>query len=552
MTETDINNKNNFNNGMNFKVNSESPEKTPTHHFDMSSDSNLELQDSESGVLFQWFKDNLLLMITLAGVMCGATSGFILRQFDLSDNSILIISYPGEIFMRILKLIILPLVISSLISCSASLNAKLNGKIAFRTLSYFVLTSFFNACLGIALALLIHPGTQETKANLGGGTTEGRSVNMIDSFLDIGRNMFPDNIFQAFFQQTHTVYVPVKAYIRNDSFNDSFTTEASETESVSAVQMTRTLRQREGTNNIGIISFCLLFGTVLGTIESSSSQVVIEFFKAIYEVVMKIMSGVMWLTPVGICSVICGKILSVPDIMIILAQLGWFIFTVVLGVAIYQFIVMQLIYFVVLRRNPYKFYWGLTPAMLTAFATASTAAALPVTFQCMDDKLKVDQRITRFILPIGCSINMDGTALFLSSASVFIAQMNSMSLAVGDLVTLCLVSTAASMSSASVPSAALVLMLMVLTSIGCPTEDVSLLFAIDWLVDRCRTLNNMLGDCYASAIVEHFSKAELMETEHLPLHQSSKSVSPRKSFPIVGQSVVLEMPKGFANSNFTK
>lgn len=138
------------------------------------------------------------------------------------------------------------------------------------------------------------------------------------------------------------------------------------------------------------------------------------------------------------------------------------------------------------------------------------AAALPVTFRLMTEKLRVDPRVTRFVLPIGCNINMDGTALFVAVASIFIAQMNGIILGFGEIITVILTSTAASVSSASVPSAALVLLLVVLSAIDAPVHDVSLLFAIDWFVDRIRTTNNMLGDCYAAAVVEQLSKKELM------------------------------------------
>ncbi|KAK8745087.1 hypothetical protein OTU49_000455 [Cherax quadricarinatus] len=127
----------------------------------------------------------------------------------------------------------------------------------------------------------------------------------------------------------------------------------------------------------------------------------------------------------------------------------------------------------------------------------------------MNDKCGVDPRISRFVLPIGATVNMDGTALFVSVGTVFIAQMNELPLSVGEYATIIVTATAASVASASVPSAALVLILIVLTSVNLPAEDVSLLFAIDWLVDRFRTTNNMLGDCYTAAIVEHWSQDEL-------------------------------------------
>merc|ERR1711974_510953 len=155
----------------------------------------------------------------------------------------------------------------------------------------------------------------------------------------------------------------------------------------------------------------------------------------------------------------------------------------------YQFTVLQLIYFVFVRKNPFTFWMGLFQSWMTAFSTASTAAALPITFRCMQ-KNKVDPRITKFVMPIGATVNMDGTALFVTVASVFIAQLNNIPLNVADYVTIVLTSTAASVASASVPSAALVLMIIVLTAINAPVQDVSLLWTVDWFVDRCRTTTN--------------------------------------------------------------
>ncbi|XP_023170421.1 excitatory amino acid transporter isoform X1 [Drosophila hydei] len=464
----------------------------------------------------KWLSDNLMLLVTLSGVMLGVILGLSLRPLHLHEDSIMLISYPGELFMRVLKLMILPLVISSLIAGSASLNAKMNGKIALRTLVYFATTSLFNAALGIALVLLIHPGNPDLH-NADDRASDRRAVKLLDSLLDLGRNVFPDNLFQASIQQAHTVYLPKPSVVHsfNDTANDTTVGLVNGVEAqrqipeMEPVVMVRDVQYRSGTNTLGIVFFCLVFGTVLGTI-GQKGQVVVDFFAAVFEVIMKMVTCVMWLTPVGISSVIAGKILSVDNLSLVMAQLVWFIITVAIGVVIYQLIVMQFIYFVFVRRNPFKFYKGLIEAMLTAFATASTAAALPLTFRCMSEKLRIDPRITRFVLPIGCNINMDGTALFIAVASIFIAQMSGMVLGFGELLTVLLTSTAASMSSASVPSAALVLLLVVLTAIDAPVQDVTLLFAVDWFVDRIRTTNNMLGDCYAAAVVEELSRKELM------------------------------------------
>ncbi|XP_034101046.1 excitatory amino acid transporter isoform X1 [Drosophila albomicans] len=466
----------------------------------------------------KWLSDNLMLLVTLSGVLLGVLLGLSLRPLQLHGDSIMLISYPGELFMRVLKLMILPLVISSLIAGSASLNAKMNGKIALRTLIYFASTSLFNAALGIALVLLIHPGNPDLH-NADDRATDRKAVKLLDSLLDLGRNVFPDNLFQASIQQAHTVYLPKPSMLRslNETLNDTAVAllnggveaQRQRLEEIEEVVLVRDVQYRSGTNTLGIVFFCLVFGTFLGTI-GQKGQVVVDFFAAVFEVIMKMVTCVMWMTPLGISSVIAGKILSVDNLSLVMAQLIWFIITVAIGVVIYQFIVMQAIYFVFVRRNPFKFYKGLIEPMLTAFATASTAAALPITFRCMNEKLRMDPRITRFVLPIGCNINMDGTALFISVASIFIAQMSGMVLGFGELLTVLLTSTAASMSSASVPSAALVLLLVVLSAIDAPVQDVTLLFAVDWFVDRIRTTNNMLGDCYAAAVVEELSRKELM------------------------------------------
>lgn len=197
---------------------------------------------------------------------------------------------------------------------------------------------------------------------------------------------------------------------------------------------------------------------------------------------MRILTTAMWITPVAVASLIAVKLVEVTNLSLTISQLAMFIITVGFGVALYQLIILQLIYFIVVKRNPFDFYRQLLTPMLTAFATASTAAALPLTYRCMEEKIKVDPRITRFVLAVGCNINMDGTALFLSVSTIFIAQLNRMELGMGELVTICIAATFASMSSASVPSAALVLLLIVLSLIDAPAEDVALLFAVDWLV----------------------------------------------------------------------
>jgi len=444
------------------------------------------------GGVSTWLKENLLLACTFSGVLIGVVVGILLRPLHLDEESIQLLAYPGELFMRLLKLMILPLIIASLITGAASLNAKMNGMVALRTIVYFMATSLIASLVGLILVIMVHPGNPETKTLLGAGTTEEKKVSILDNFLDLGRNVFPDNLFQAAFLTAGTKFEKI---VNANATNNA------------TIQYAKTIGTRNGTNTLGIIFFCLTFGTVLGAMGKKAAPVT-DFFKVIDEVIMKMVQAIMWVSPVGIGSVICAKILGVEDLANVMSQLAMFIATVCSGIFIYQFTILQAIYFLFVRKNPYRFWWNLFQSWMTAFATASTAAALPITFRCME-KNRVDPRISKFVLPIGATVNMDGTALFVTVASIFIAQMNDTPLNAGSYATIVLTSTAASIASASVPSAALVLMLIVLSAIDAPYEDVSLLWAIDWFVDRCRTTNNMLGDAYGAAVVEALSKKEL-------------------------------------------
>ncbi|CAG9859990.1 unnamed protein product [Phyllotreta striolata] len=448
-------------------------------------------------VMCKWLKKNSLFFLTTFSVIFGVAIGIPLRKLNLSETTIILISYPGELYMRALKLLILPLVISSLISGTASLNAKLNGKIALRTFTCFFLTSCFNSLLGVLLAVLIRPGHINVGISVGDAVGNNEKASVMDSLLDLGRNVISDNIFQATFQQAHTDIVEKINY------------------TIGAANKTeRNLNYKLGVNNIGIVFFCITFGGILGTIGSKGNGVK-EFFSTIFDVVMKMVRGVIWMTPVGLFSIIAGKLLSVADVLLVITQLGWFVATIIVGVYLYQLVILQLIYLIILRKNPFKYYFSFMPSTITAFAAASAAAALPLNFDILDYKLKLNPAITRFVMPIGCNINMDGTAMFLSVSTIFMGQMSGFPLNIGTLVTIWLTCTIISFSSASIPSAALVLVQMILNSIGISQLNLPLLFAVDWLVDRFRTTNNMLGDCYTVAIVNQLSRNELKDEENL-------------------------------------
>ncbi|CAH2319096.1 excitatory amino acid transporter 2-like [Pelobates cultripes] len=268
------------------------------------------------------------------------------------------------------------------------------------------------------------------------------------------------------------------------------------------------LEFKGGMNVLGLIGFFIAFGISMGKM-GDQAKIMADFFNILNEIIMKLVSMIMWYSPLGIASLICGKIAAIKDLETVARQLGMYMVTVIVGLVIHGGMILPLIFFTVTRKNPYAFYGGIFQAWITALGTASSAGTLPVTFRCLEENLKIDKRVTRFVLPIGATINMDGTALYEAVAAIFIAQMNDVSLDAGQIATVSLTATLASVGAASIPSAGLVTMLLILTAVGLPTQDISLLIAVDWLLDRMRTSINVVGDSFGAGIIYHLSKAEL-------------------------------------------
>lgn len=217
----------------------------------------------------------------------------------------------------------------------------------------------------------------------------------------------------------------------------------------------------------------------------------------------------MWYAPFGILFLVAGKILEIDDISHTARKLGLYMITVILGLLIHCFITLCALYFMITKKNPYKFYYGCLQAIVTGFGTSSSSATLPVTFRCLEENLKIDSRVTRFVLPVGATINMDGTALYEAVAPIFIAQINNRHLTFIEYIIISLTATVASIGAASIPSAGLVTMVIVLQSVGLPVKDISLIFAVDFFLDRLRTTVNILGDSIGAGIVDHLCKKEL-------------------------------------------
>ncbi|XP_048212440.1 excitatory amino acid transporter 3 [Perognathus longimembris pacificus] len=495
----------------------------------------------------RFLKNNWLLLSTVAAVVLGITIGVLVREHSkLSNLEKFYFAFPGEILMRMLKLIILPLIISSMITGVAALDSNVSGKIGLRAVVYYFCTTIIAVILGIVLVVSIKPGVTQkvTEINRVGNTPE---VSTVDAMLDLIRNMFPENLVQACFQQYKTKREEVKP--PTDPVKNA--TEVSVTTTMTTLAENKTKEYKivgmysDGINVLGLIIFCLVFGLVIGKM-GEKGQILVDFFNALSDATMKIVQIIMCYMPLGILFLIAGKIIEVED-WEIFRKLGLYMATVLTGLAIHSIVILPLIYFIVVRKNPFRFAMGMAQALLTALMISSSSATLPVTFRCAEEKNQVDKRITRFVLPVGATINMDGTALYEAVAAVFIAQLNDLDLSIGQIITISITATAASIGAAGVPQAGLVTMVIVLSAVGLPAEDVTLIIAVDWLLDRFRTMVNVLGDAFGTGIVEKLSKKEL---EQMDVSSEVNIVNPFALESTILESEDSDTKKSYVNGGF--
>ncbi|XP_053559022.1 excitatory amino acid transporter 1 [Bombina bombina] len=478
------------------------------------------------GTLRGFLCRNAFVILTVAAVILGIVLAFALRPYKMSYRQIKYFSFPGELLMRMLQMLVLPLIVSSLVTGMASLDSKASGKMGLRAVVYYTVTTLIAVFIGIIMVIIIHPG-KGTKENL---QSQGKieRVQATDAILDLIRNMFPPNLVEACFKQYKTQYsvkvfkVPVPSELNSTAVTEQ-PTEAinvsdifeNVTRAIGRLQEMMDIEEvvpvpgsANGVNALGLVVFSMCFGMVIGKMKEQG-RALREFFDCLNEAIMRLVGVIIWYAPVGIMFLISGKILEMDDLLVMGGQLGMYTITVIVGLLIHALVVLPLLFFIVTRRNPWPFIGGLLQALVTALGTSSSSATLPITFKCLEENNGVDKRITRFVLPVGATINMDGTALYEALAAIFIAQVNNYELNFGQILTISITATAASIGAAGIPQAGLVTMMIVLTSVGLPTEDISLIIAVDWFLDRLRTTTNVLGDSLGAGIVEHLSRHEL-------------------------------------------
>ncbi|XP_001499667.1 excitatory amino acid transporter 1 [Equus asinus] len=488
---------------------------------------------------------NAFVLLTVTAVIVGTILGFTLRPYKMSYREVKYFSFPGELLMRMLQMLVLPLIISSLVTGMAALDSKASGKMGMRAVVYYMTTTIIAVVIGIIIVIIIHPG-KGTKENM---HREGKIVQVTaaDAFLDLIRNMFPPNLVEACFKQFKTNYekrsfkVPIQsnetllgAVINNVS-------EAMETLTRITEEMVPVPGSVNGVNALGLVVFSMCFGFVIGNMKEQG-QALREFFDSLNEAIMRLVAVIMWYAPLGILFLIAGKIVEMEDMGVIGGQLAMYTVTVIVGLLIHAVIVLPLLYFLVTRKNPWVFIGGLLQALITALGTSSSSATLPITFKCLEENNGVDKRVTRFVLPVGATINMDGTALYEALAAIFIAQVNNFELNFGQIITISITATAASIGAAGIPQAGLVTMVIVLTSVGLPTDDITLIIAVDWFLDRLRTTTNVLGDSLGAGIVEHLSRHELKNRDVEMGNSVIEENEMKKPYQLIAQESETEKP----------
>ncbi|KAJ8384422.1 hypothetical protein AAFF_G00205550 [Aldrovandia affinis] len=418
---------------------------------------------------------NALVILTVTGVIIGVFIGLGVRSVELDRRQIIYFGFPGEVLIRLLKMIIIPLVVCSLVSGAASIDPKALGKLGGWAMLFFLVTTLIASAIGIVMAFIIRPGvvsgSKPTLAGLDDGVPEAKEV--VDSFLDLIRNIFPSNLVSSAFQSYGTTYKMVNVGKNGTDVN------------LLKVPIGADV---DGMNILGLVVFAIVFGIALRKL-GEEGEILIKFFNSFNEATMVLVSWIMWYAPLGIMFLVAGKIVEMEDVGMLFASLGKYIACCVIG-----------------HANPYTFLWGLVTALVTAFGTSSSSATLPLMMKCVEEKNGVSKHISRFILPIGATVNMDGAALFQCVAAVFIAQLNDVELNFIQVFTILVTATASSVGAAGIPAGGVLTLAIILEAVGLPTNDLSLILAVDWLVtvDRTCTICNVEGDAYGAGILQHF------------------------------------------------
>ena len=368
------------------------------------------------------------------------------------NNAAAPFAFLGDLFIRALKLIIIPLVVLSVVTGIRNIgDASSLGKMGLRTVGYYLLTTFLAVLTGLVVVNLIDPGV-----GLDLGFEAGERI-APKPLSEVFANMIPKSALAAF--------------AANDMLPSIFV----------AILM-----------GVGLLSI------------GKDGEPLAKLFDSGNALVLKITSWIMATAPVGVAALFIKTLLDpkLADLASFFTDLGAYMLAVVMGLGVHAFILLPLLYKMFVRKSPLAFLHAMAPSLLTAFSTASSSATYPVTLDCVTERAGVSRKSASFVLPLGATINMDGTALYEAVAAIFIANALGVDLSLTQQAIVALTATLAAIGAAGVPSAGLVTMIIVLESVGLPAGAYGLVVAVDRVLDMCRTTVNVWGDAVGAAVVD--------------------------------------------------
>lgn len=404
-----------------------------------------------------------ILIAILLAVMAGLITGKELGLFGITFYSIY--DFIGTLFLNALKMIVVPLVMASIIVGIAGIGgdqANL-GRMGGKTLVFYAISSLFAILVGLAVVNMTAPGIVD-------GQPAGDKLNLsspeaLSDKLDAVSGRDAGDVVEVFIRMVPTNIVDAAA---------------------------------EG-QMLGLIFFSLLFGFFMTRIESEQGAMLLTFWQGVFNVMMKITMWVMAFAPIGVFGLV-AKTIAGAGLEAFVPLLNFFL-TVVVALAIHAFVVMPLLLRYVAKVNPWRHIHAMSPAMLMAFSSASSSATLPLTMECVQKRAGVSKRTSSFVLPLGATVNMDGTALYECVAAMFIAQAYGLDLTLGTQFLIVFTALITSIGVAGIPSASLVAITVILGVIGLPLEGIGMLLVTDRILDMMRTSVNVFSDSCCAVVV---------------------------------------------------
>ena len=378
----------------------------------------------------------------------------------------------GKIFINLLKLIAVPLVLSSLITGVASLSdLKKLSRIGGKTITIYIATTAIAVTLGLITVNLLEPG--ETVPN-----------DMKIKLQNTYQSAASGKLEAAEEVKDRSVLQPIVDMVPSNFFNSA----------------------SNNRNMLQVVFVAIIIGIALIQIPKEKSRPVLEFMEGINDLVIKLVDNIMLMAPIGVFALIADTITSVAgndinNVLELLSALGFYMLAVIFGLIIQMLITYSTVLKLFSKMSLKKFYQGIAPAQLLAFSTSSSGATLPVTMERCEEELGVSEEVSSFVLPLGATINMDGTALYQAVAAVFIAQTLGMDLTLGAQLTIVLTAVLASIGTAAVPGAGIIMLVIILEAIGVPSAGIALILGVDRILDMMRTVTNVTGDASVAVAV---------------------------------------------------